>query len=404
MKISQHQVRYQRNPENGRPEPRSFMSGAGNDAPAIDWQRPGLLASLDRGAIRSALLCCAFVLVTASAAAQEGSGFAEKKPGQEGAIRIESAADNDRESVFDGEFAYEVLKQICDIGPRISGSEGMQKQRQMLIEHLEAQGATIHEHRFQVNSPATGQATELINLFARWHPDREKRILLCCHFDTRPFADRDPKNPQGIFLGANDGASGVGVLAELAKHLGSLPGAYGIDLCFFDGEEFVYVAQRDPMFLGSTAFANAYARGEWDVRYNYAILIDMVGDKNLQIYYEENSLNMAPRLTQSVWNVARDMGLKEFVPQKKHVIRDDHLPLNTIARIETCDIIDFDYPDEDGKNAYWHTMQDIPENCSAASLHTVGSLLLEWLRRLEDPQREKEQEKQRERKQGSPRK
>ncbi len=284
---------------------------------------------------------------------------------------------------FDGEFAYAVLKQICDLGPRISGTEGMLKQQELLKAHIEANGGTVHEHKFNVASPLDGKIVEMKNLFGRWHPDRKKRVVICCHYDTRPFADRDKENPQGVFLGANDGASGVGLLSELARHLSGLDGKYGIDICFFDGEEFVYVARRDPMFIGSTAFANAYARNEWDVKYSLAILVDMIGDSNLQIYMEENSLKMAPRLTKSVWAVAQDMGVKEFIGKKKHVIRDDHLPLNTIARIDTCDIIDFDYPDETSENAFWHTTKDIPENCSAESIGKVGSVILEYLRRLQ---------------------
>lgn len=291
------------------------------------------------------------------------------------------------EQPFDSEFAYAVLNQICQLGPRVSGSSGMLEQRKFLTGHLRANGAEVFEHPFSVASPFDGRPTQLVNLFGRWHPERKLRILLCCHFDTRPFADRDPTSPQAVFLGANDGASGVGLLAELARHLSGLEGRFGVDLCFFDGEEFVYVAQRDPMFLGSTAFANAYAAGQWDVKYSYAILVDMIGDRELQIYFEGNSLKMAPRLTKSIWSVAKDMGVSEFIPKKNHEIRDDHLPLNTIARIETCDIIDFDYPNENSKNAYWHTTRDVPENCSAESLQKVGSVLLEWIRQLQDPKR-----------------
>lgn len=293
------------------------------------------------------------------------------------------------EQAFDGEFAMSVLEKICDLGPRVSGSEGMAEQRRILTEHLQACGGQVLEQAFDVPSPLDGKPTRLVNLFARWHPERKARILICCHYDTRPFADKDKTDPQGLFLGANDGASGVGLLCELARHISRMEGKFGIDLGFFDGEEFVYVAQRDPMFLGSTAFSNAYAAGNWDVKYNYAILVDMIGDRELQIYFEGNSLKYAPRLTKSIWNVAREMGVTEFIPKKKHEIRDDHLPLNTIARIETCDVIDFDYPNEESANAYWHTTRDIPENCSAASLRKVGSVVLEWLLQLQDPKRKR---------------
>jgi len=323
-----------------------------------------------------------FVLAVAVAACSFAGPIVSQPPTQT-LQETEKPADKPKSDQFDGEFAYAVLKQICDLGPRISGTEGMLRQQEMLTAHIEAEGGTVHPHTFTVRSPLDGRAVQMKSLFGRWHPERKKRVLICCHYDTRPFADRDKKNPQGVFLGANDGASGVGLLSELARHLKDMDGKYGIDIGFFDGEEFVYVAQRDAMFVGSTAFANAYARREWDVEYTFAILVDMIGDKDLQIYMEENSLKMAPRLTKSIWAVADDMGVKEFIGKKKHVIRDDHLPLNTIARIDTCDIIDFDYPAEDSENAFWHTTQDIPENCSAESLGKVGSVVLEYLRRLQ---------------------
>ena len=207
--------------------------------------------------------------------------------------------------------------------------------------------------------------------------------MVCCHYDTRPFADRDPVDPRAPFIGANDGGSGVGLLCELGRHVGQMEGKYGIDLVFFDGEEFVFVYRRDPMFLGSDYFARQYAAKRMRVRYHYAILVDMVADRELEICVEGNSLEMAPRLTRSLWAVARELGVEAFKQEQRHRLRDDHLPLNSIARIPTVDIIDFDYPRPEMKNAYWHTRQDIPEHCSAESLQQVGSVVLEWLRQMQ---------------------
>ena len=154
-------------------------------------------------------------------------------------------------------------------------------------------------------------------------------------------------------------------------------------MIFFDGEELVFVAGRDPMFLGSQYFAQQYANRNWDVEYQFGILVDMIGDKDLQIYYEGNSLKLAGRITKSVWAVAKQLEVKEFIAKQKHIIRDDHLALNEIARIPTCDIIDFDYPNEQTGNQFWHTEQDTPDKCSAESLNKVGKVLLEWLRQLQ---------------------
>ena len=292
-------------------------------------------------------------------------------------------ADDPATTQFDGEAAFEILKAICEIGPRVSGTPGMKQQQQLITKHFQSLGAEVSEQAFTVRHPERGTQVPMTNLIARFHPERRKRLLFCCHYDTRPFADRDPVNPSGIFLGANDGASGVGLLCELARHVKEMPGKYGIDFVFFDGEEFVYVYRRDPMFLGSTYFSRQYAARRYPGKVNYAILVDMIGDKELEIYYEGNSLQMASRLTRSIWSVANEMGVKEFTAKERHKIRDDHLPLNSIARIPTCDIIDFDYPRVGTENMYWHTQQDIPENCSAQSLDKVGRVLLEWLRQMQ---------------------
>lgn len=287
------------------------------------------------------------------------------------------------DSGFDGDFAMSVLKQTCDLGPRVSGSEGMTRQQDLLDEHFKWCQALVAKQRFQATHPLHGRPVDLANLVVRWHPDRKKRILIACHYDTRPMADRDAVNPQGEFAGANDGASGVGLLAELGRHMAVMDGKYGVDFVFFDAEELVYVAGRDPMFLGSIHFSNEYAARRWDVKYEYGILVDMIGDKDLQIYFEKNSLEHAPRITKSIWAVAKELGVAEFIAKPKHQIRDDHIPLNTIARIPTCDIIDFDFPNEQLGNVYWHTQQDNPDNCSAESLGKVGRVLLEWLRQLQ---------------------
>ncbi len=287
------------------------------------------------------------------------------------------------ETKFDGEFAMSVLRQICELGPRVSGTPEMTRQQDLLSEHFKWCEGLVAKQRFQAIHPLHGRPVDLANLVVRWHPDRKKRILIACHYDTRPMADRDSVNPQGEFRGANDGASGVGLMVELGRHLNLMDGKYGVDFVFFDAEELVYVAGRDPMFLGSIHFSNEYAAKRWDVKYEYGILVDMIGDKDLQIYFEKNSLEHAPRITKSIWAVAKELDVTEFIAKPKHQIRDDHIPLNTIARIPTCDIIDFDFPNEQLGNIYWHTQQDTPDNCSAESLEKVGRVLLEWLRQLQ---------------------
>jgi Zn-dependent M28 family amino/carboxypeptidase len=222
-------------------------------------------------------------------------------------------------------------------------------------------------------------------MIVQWHPEKKERILLCCHYDTRPYpdSDPDPRKRRAPFLGANDGGSGTALLCELAEHMRNLKCPYGIDFVLFDAEEFIFDANRDPFFLGSEHFARQYVAAPPPYRYRCGILVDMIGDKDLQIFREANSLGnpQTQRLVTDIWGTARSLGVTEFIPQTRHTVRDDHLALNEIANIPAIDIIDYDYPTLRG-NTYWHTTKDVPANCSALSLAKVGWVLKEWLERV----------------------
>ena len=266
------------------------------------------------------------------------------------------------------------LTRICGIGPRYSGSRGMTRQQQMIVKHFSKFDCEVKFQPLDAKHPTTGNPVRMNNIIISWHPKTKQRILLCCHYDTRPLPDRDrdPLNRQrGRFLGANDGASGVALFMELAHHMADLKPTYGVDFVLFDGEELIYGEQGE-YFLGSKYFAEAYRDHPPNHQYVYGVLVDMIADRNLRIYMERNSEKFAPKLTKSIWQAARDLNIKEFVPKIKHEIRDDHLPLNEIARIPTCDIIDFDYP-------HWHTTRDVPSSCSGKSVAKVARVLLHWL-------------------------
>ena len=315
---------------------------------------------------------------------QQTAKPAEVLTGNTPAVAPQTAA-QDAKAVtpFDGAQAWKHLQAICNIGPRISTSPGMLKQQQYITKHFKANGGEVLTQEFQIISPFNGNQVALQNLLVRYHPDRKRRLMICCHYDTRPFPDQDKRNPKGRFIGANDGGSGVALLCELGRHLADMDGIWGVDLMFFDGEEFV-AARQSPTFLGSTFFARQYAAGNIPWRYEYAVLLDMVADKDLQIYFEKNSLAPGPdRLTRSIWSVAHRLGVREFVPKERHVINDDHLPLNNIAKIPTCDIIDFDFPNPRKGNTYWHTTQDNINNCSQDSLNKVGAVVLAWIREMQ---------------------
>lgn len=286
---------------------------------------------------------------------------------------------------FNADRAHAYVRMICDWGPRITGSEAMNRQQQWLTDHFQKLGAKVKRQAFTLRHPQTGEATELANLIVQWFPERKERILICCHYDTRPFADEDPvpANRTQSFPGANDGASGVALFAEWAHQMQGLKTRYGVDFVLFDAEEWIYDYDRDKYFIGSEHFARSYIADPPGYQYKCGILIDMIGDRDLQIYQERNSLRYARNLVRSVWDTARRLNVREFIPRSRHDVRDDHLPLNQIAKIPTIDLIDFDYPSPSARSSYWHTTADTPDKVSGESLRKVAWVLHTWLEGLE---------------------
>lgn len=282
---------------------------------------------------------------------------------------------------FSGERAFRHLEAICDLGPRPSGSPGMQRQRELLIRHFQQAGGKVFRQAFRSRDGRTGDWVRMENLIVHWHPERTERVLLGVHYDTRPYPDRDRRQPRGIFLGANDGASGVAVLMELAQLMPALSAPIGVDFVCFDAEEYVFDDARDQYCLGSLFFARQYAAGQRagtaTHRYRCGVILDMVADRDLKIWQERQSTDWPDTrpVVDSIWATARRLGMQQFVARPKYVVNDDHVPLRMTGGIPTCDIIDFDYP-------HWHTTGDVPENCSAESLQTVGQVMLAWLQTL----------------------
>lgn len=284
-------------------------------------------------------------------------------------------------AIYSADRAMGYLEKLCAFGPRPTASNAFVAQKEFLSEFFRGNGADVRLQNETIRHPETGEPVEMSNLIASWGAQRPTRFLLCAHYDTRPFPDRDRENPRGIFLGANDGASGVAAWMEMSHHFSKLPEDIGVDVVLFDAEEFIFDEGRDEFFLGSIYFAQQYRIQPPPVPYQAGILLDMVGDRELQLLYERNSLRYARDLTRSIWRTAARLGVRAFVPRTRmQEIRDDHLPLNQIAGIPTTDLIDFDYP-RPGFRApqYWHTTQDIPENCSGTSLAAVTWVVHQWL-------------------------
>ncbi len=278
---------------------------------------------------------------------------------------------------IDGDRAFGYLKTIFELGPHPAGSAGNTRVRQLVAEHFTKHGGAVREQPFAGKDPVSGAPVAMANLVGSWFPDRPERVILCAHYDSRPFPDEDPDpaNRKIPFIGANDPASGIALLMEIAHHLNDSPTTWGVDLVLFDGEELVYGGgqnQTGEYFLGSKFFAKAYAQSPKDkVRYEAAVLFDLVGGKKLSLPRDPFSMEFAPSLVGDVWGVAKALKVKEFRSEYGPQVTDDHLPLNE-GGIPAIDLIDFSY-------RYWHTAKDLPENCSGASLGQVGKVVTAWL-------------------------
>jgi len=269
---------------------------------------------------------------------------------------------------FDKDSAFEYLIKQTDFGPRNLGSTGHQETLDFLYTELNTFADLVNKQEFTFTDTLKDTTFTLTNLIASFNlnPANGQRILLTAHWDTRPFADRDsdPAKQNEPIIGANDGASGVAVLLEIAKILKQNPPDIGVDIIFFDGEDYGEDGNLDYYFLGSKHFV----KNKGDYRPSYAVLLDMVGDSDQSFPLEGFSMQYAGKITQEIWSKARKLGLSSFVNVPGPTISDDHLILNQ-AGIPTVEIIDFDYP-------YWHTSEDTPDKCSPDSLEQVGILIL----------------------------
>lgn len=270
----------------------------------------------------------------------------------------------------DSAFAH--IRTQVDFGPRVPGTPGHARQLAWMAGYLRDRADTVIEQRF-TSTLTTGKTLELTNVFARFNPDAQDRILLVTHWDTRPTADNEidkAKRGQAI-SGANDGGSGTALMLEIANVLSKNRAPIGVDLLFVDGED--YGPGSDDMYLGAKYFAANLPPG---YRPLYGILLDMIGDQNPQFPVETNSKELAPEVVDRVWRTAADLGLGNYFPNSPGgAIEDDHLPLNQ-AGIRTIDIIDFDYGTA---NQFWHTSQDVIEHTSPLGLGVVGRVVLELI-------------------------
>lgn len=287
-------------------------------------------------------------------------------------------AEPPRKSAFDANRAKEYLKQVCDIGPRVSGSQEMKRQQKLIESHFTRLGAKIAWQRFTARQTSRPTPVEMANLIVSFHPERPRRVLFCTHYDTRPIADQEPDRRDWArpFVSANDGASGVAWLMEFAHHVKDVNTNVGVDFAFFDGEEYILDSRPgvDTYFFGSEHFATDYGRHPPKHRYIAGVLLDLFAGANAKFPFEQNSLFQAGAVAQEIWKVAKELNEPAFEHRIGPQLLDDHLALNR-AGIPTVDIIDFDYP-------HWHRLTDTPDKVSGETMAKVARVLSTWLSRV----------------------
>jgi glutaminyl-peptide cyclotransferase len=273
---------------------------------------------------------------------------------------------------FDGPSAFRYLETQVAFGPRIPGTEAHRRQAAWLDSLLRARCDTLMVQQW-THVTAGGDSLQLVNYIARFRPAATKRLLFLAHWDSRPTADSPTSTDSTKPVpGANDGASGVALLLGVADVLKRAPPAIGVDLLFDDGEDYGdFVKTPKDVLMGARWYAAHPAPGAQPL---YAVLFDLVADKDLQIFQEGNSLVGAPEVVQLVWDTAKELGYAgTFVATPKHTLIDDHLELQKVG-IRAIDVVDFDYPS-------WHTKDDTIDKVSAASLQIVGDVAVALVRR-----------------------
>lgn len=285
--------------------------------------------------------------------------------------------------VFNADSAFQYIVRQVEFGPRVPNTPEHKAAASYLTDQATRFADTVIVQQYQTRA-FDGTVLNGSNIIASFQPDKKARILLCAHWDTRPFADHDPdpKNHNTPIDGANDGGSGVGVLLEVARHLNLQNPKVGVDIIFFDTED--YGPPQDHQNRGS---GNWWALGsqywannphDYDYFAKYAILLDMVGGHDARFYMEGYSNTFAPGILKKVWKTAHRIGYNNyFIFEEQGYIDDDHKAINEVLKIPAIDIIHLDNSSSNSSFfEHWHTIHDNLEGISKESLKAVGQTLL----------------------------
>lgn len=279
-------------------------------------------------------------------------------------------------ATFNEDSAYWYVKQQVDFGPRMPGSKGYNQCYKFLVTHFKQLADTLY---LQSSTAQTydKKTIPVQNIIASFNPKAERRILLCAHWDTRPFADQDDVDQDKPILGANDGASGVGVLMEVAAQLRKKPLDIGIDIILFDAEDWGdNSGQVENSFcLGSQYWGNNLHVPHYKA--DFGILLDMVGAPNALFGYEGYSLAQASTYLSLVWNTAAENGYGNYFKSfDRGAVTDDHVYVMKATRIPMIDIIDTDPSTSSHFGKYWHTHDDNMNAIDKKTLKAVGHTLM----------------------------
>ena len=280
---------------------------------------------------------------------------------------------------YNADSAYVFVANQVAFGPRVPNTDAHKKCGDYMVATLQRFGAEVTEQRVQLKA-YNNTILDTRNIIGSFNPEQKTRIFLCAHWDSRPYSDNDTDaaNYHTPVQGANDGASGVGVLLELARLMQQVPPTIGVDIILFDAEDY-----GRPSFDKSADIGDSFCLGSqyWSrnphkegYKPKYGILLDMVGGKNPTFLQEYFSMLYAPDVVKMVWKKAHQLGYQDyFISQPGNPVIDDHYYINKIANIPCIDIIH--YSNQTGFVDTWHTIYDTMENIDKTTLGVVGRVV-----------------------------
>ena len=292
-----------------------------------------------------------------------------------------NSAIKDGTPVFDADSAYSYVARQVAFGPRVPNTQAHRDCADYLAAELVRHGAKLFVQE-AILTAYNGEKLNARNIIGSYNPDNPRRVLLFAHWDSRPYADHDPDpaNHRTPVDGADDGGSGVGVLLEIARQLGAKRPEMGIDIIFFDAEDYgIPVFEKDfkdhTFCLGSQFWVKNPHVPKY--RAEYGILLDMVGSKGATFYKEFTSVRYASQYVEMVWATARSLGYgKFFINRNGGGVTDDHTYVNEGLRIPSLNIINYDLDNKTGFGDYWHTLNDTMDIISKETLKAVGQTVL----------------------------